>query len=57
MDGHDEAVVGFEIWGMCLKTRLNQINCRMVISAYVIPLLTYSCGITSLSQTYLKTLY
>jgi len=47
VDGHNEALVVFAIWGTLLKTHSNQINHRMAINAYIIALLTYSCGITS----------
>jgi hypothetical protein len=37
VDGHDEAVDVFAIWGTCLKTHLSRINLRIAINAYVIP--------------------
>jgi len=47
VDGHDEAVDAFCNLGKPLKPHLNQINHGMAINAYIIALLTYSCGIAS----------
>ena len=47
VDGHGEAVNAFCNLGNVSKSHLNQINLTMANNAYVIPLLTYSCGFTS----------